>query len=341
LIALDPRWIVTFEPPPAAAAAFDQLHGYMPVGGGELIAITLDEGTTAWRVTLPTRLTPATGDGVVFVAGDTMVTALEQRTGHTLWEMAVGGRIAAPLDWQGSWVFASIDSGELIALGSGDGRVLWRQPIGSTLAAAPSAADDRLFAALADGRLAALDMTTGAVVWTLALNEQVTGMLALNDQLLVGTRANQLHSVSIDRGRVRWTQKAGADIAGTPAVDEDQIYFVAFDNVLRALNRRNGNLRWTRKLPSRPASGPLRVDNVVLVPFATQNIGGYLAATGAESFAIRTGELRGVLFIREGARPTSPRLIVMSREGTLHGYAARFEPTPAALSDLPGNKVGQ
>jgi outer membrane protein assembly factor BamB len=165
-------------------------------------------------------------------------------------------------------------------------------------------------------------------------------MVALDDQLLVGTRANQLHSVSTDRGRRRWTQKAGADIAGAPVADENDIYFVAFDNVLRALNRRNGNLRWTRKLPSRPAAGPLRVDNVILVPFSTQNIVAYLSSTGAESFSIKTGELRGVLFVRESARATSPRLISMSREGALHGYAERFEPPPQALTELPGVKGG-
>jgi outer membrane protein assembly factor BamB len=340
LSALDPRWTVTFDPPPAAAAAFDQSYGYMPIENGELVAIALDDGATAWRVTLPTRQPPATGDGVVFVATDATVTALEQRTGDTLWEAPVGARIVAPLDWQGQWLFASLETGELVALQPGDGRVLWRQPLGSTLAIAPSAADDRLFVALADGRLAALEMTTGTVAWTLALAEPVTGLLALDDQLLVGTRANQLHSVSIDRGRMRWTQKVGADVAGAPAADDDHVYFVAFDNVLRALNRRNGNLKWTRKLPSRPASGPLRVDNVVLVPFSTQNIGAYVAATGAESFSIRTGELRGVLFVRESARATSPRFISMSREGALHGYAARFEPPPAPLGDLPGTKAG-
>ncbi len=339
-MALDPRWTVTFNAPTAAAPAFDQAQAYVPLESGEFFAITLDDGATAWSVALSTRVPPATGDGVVFVANETTITALEQRTGQKLWETSIGGRVAPPLDWQGRWLIASIESGEMIALDVSDGRVLWRQPLGSTLAVAPTSAEDRLFVALTDGRLAALDMSTGTVAWTLPLDQPVTGLLALDEQLLVGSRGNQLHSVSIDRGRVRWTFKVGADVAGAPAADEDHIYFVAFDNILRAHNRRNGNVKWTRKLPSRPASGPIRVDNLVLVPFSTQNIGAYLASTGAEAFSIRTGEMRGPLFLRESARATAPRLIAMSREGVLQGFAARFEPPPQPLSALPGVRVG-
>ena len=339
LVALDPRWTVTFNAAPAAAPAFDQAQAYVPVESGELFAITLDDGAIAWSVALPTKVPPATGDGVVFVAHETAIAALEQRTGQKLWETPIGGRVAPPLDWQGKWLIASIENGEMVALDVSDGRVLWRQPLGSTLAVAPTSAEDRLFVALSDGRLAALDMTTGTVAWTLPLDQAVTGLLALDEQLLVGSRGNQLHSVSIDRGRVRWTFKVGADVAGAPAADDDHIYFVAFDNILRAHNRRTGNVKWTRKLPSRPASGPIRVDNLVLVPFSTQNIGAYLASTGAEAFSIRTGEMRGPLFLREGARVTAPRLIAMSREGVLQGFAARFEPPPAPLTNLPGTKA--
>ena len=174
-----------------------------------------------------------------------------------------------------------------------------------------------------------------------SLNEPVTGILALNDQLVVGTRGNRVYSISLDRGRVRWSQRAGADISGAPVADERLIYFAALDNVLRALDRRSGNLRWSRKLTSRPAAGPLRAGNVVLLPLVTTDIGAFVAATGAESFTIRAaGETGGVPFIRDGARPTAPLLIAMSREGALQGFAPRIEPLPAALGTLPGIKVG-
>ena len=90
-------------------------------------------------------------------------------------------------------------------------------------------------------------------------------------------------------------QRAGADTAGAPVADDKLIYFAALDNMLRALDRRNGNLRWSRSLPSRPAAGPLRTGDVVLVPFVTTDIGAFTATTGAPAFTIRAvGEIGGV-----------------------------------------------
>jgi outer membrane protein assembly factor BamB len=341
ILAFDPRWAMSFDAAPAAASGYDQECAYLPLKDGELLAIGLDDGIVKWRTALTTAFTPATGDGLVFAGTETSITALEQRTGSIVWQVAVDSPLGGPLHWDSGRVMASTASGDLVAIRATDGHVLWRNALGSPLAVAPTASAEHLYVALADGRLAALDLETGVTSWSLALNEPVTGVLALHEQLLVGTRANLLHSLSLDRGRIRWSQKAGADVIGSPVADERSIYFVAFDNVLRALNRGNGNIRWTRNLPSRPSGGPLRADNVVLVPFSTQVIGAYLAATGAEAFTIRaTGEISGAPFLRENVRPTSPRLIAMSREGALQGFAPRVEPPPAPLSALPGIPVG-
>ena len=340
ILALDPRWTLAFDTPPVAPAGFDQEAAYVPLDGGRLLAIDLERGRVRWQIELATVVTPATGDGMVFVSADAHVIAIDQRSGTTLWRTPLPSALAGPVYWDSGWVLASADTGEVIAIRAEDGHVLWRNALGSPLAERPSPAGDRLYVALADHRLAALDLETGAAVWTLALEAEVTGLLALEDQLLVGTRANRLHSISLDRGRIRWTQRAGADVIGAPAADDDSIYFVAFDNVLRALNRGNGNLRWTRNLPSRPSGGALRVDDVVLVPLSAI-IGAFLAQTGAPAFTIRAaGELGGAPFLRDDRRATATRLIAMSREGDLQGFAARFEPPPVALGEFPGTPVG-
>ena len=54
-----------------------------------------------------------------------------------------------------------------------------------------------------------------------------------------------------------WRWKTGADVIGTPAIDAKRVYFVSLDNVLRALDRNSGSVRWQKSLPMRPASGPL------------------------------------------------------------------------------------
>lgn len=341
LVALDPRWTVAFDSSPSAPAGFDQDVAYVPLKGGELVAVELTRGTVAWRAPLATASTPATGDGLVFVATDRLIVALEQRSGVTVWQAPIEGPLATPLYWDTGWLIASTEPGDLVALRAQDGQVLWRQSLGSPLLVPPTPSGDRLYVSLRDGRLAALALDSGGTIWIAALNEAVTGLLALDEQLLVGTRANRLHSLSLDSGRIRWSQRAGADTAGAPVADDERIYFVALDNVLRALDRRSGNLKWSRNLPSRPAGGPLRAGDVVLLPFVTTDIGAFTATTGAPAFTIRAaGELAGVPFIRDTPRQTSPRLIAMSREGSLQGFAPRIEPPAAPLGELPGVKVG-
>jgi outer membrane protein assembly factor BamB len=341
IVALDPRWTVTLTTPSTAAAGFDQQMAYVPLQNGDLMAIELNEGAVQWAVQAPTGFTPATGDGLVFVAGDKLVTALDQPSGDTIWRAPLTAALSGPLYWDGGWVLASTEAGELVAFRAENGEVLWRSALGSPLAVRPSAAGDRLYVALRNSTVAALDAENGTPVWSLALDQPVTGIVALENQLLVGTRANLLHSITLDRGRIDWSQKAGGDVVGAAAADEERIYFVAFDNVLRALNRGNGNLVWRRNLPSRPAGGPLRVDDAVLVPFSTSDIGAYLASTGAPSFTIQAvGELGTAPFLRDNTRLTAPRLIALSREGALQGFAPRIEPPPAPLAELPGVRVG-
>ena len=341
IVALDPRWTAAFESALAAPAGFDQDMAYVPLKSGELVALALDNGAETWRMPLAMTASPATGDGLVFASTDSSITALDQRTGNAVWRVDAGGPLHGPVHWESGWVLASTDAGDLIAIGAEKGQVLWRNALGSPLSAPPTPSGDNLHVALADGRVVAIHADSGATLWTHALNEPVTGMLALRDQLLIGTRANLLHSLSLDRGRERWRQKAGGDVVGAPIADEDRIYFAAFDNMLRALSRRSGNLVWTRKLPSRPSGGAQRVDNVVLVPFTTELIGAYQATTGAEAFTIRpVGTLVGAPFLRENSRATAPRLIAMSREGALQGFAPRFEPPPVPLAALPGTVGG-
>ena len=153
IVALDPRWTVVFDTAPAAAAGFDLELAYVPLKGGELQAIDLNRGVVKWKATLTTALTPATGDGLVFAAGEGLITALEQRSGATIWQTPLEGALATPLYWDTGWLIVSLDSGDLVALRAQDGQIIWRQALGSPLASTPTPAGDHVYLALRDGRL--------------------------------------------------------------------------------------------------------------------------------------------------------------------------------------------
>ena len=334
---LDPRWSIPFETPAAAAAGYDATTAYVPLKGGQLVAVDLDRGTVRWRLDVMTTLTPATGDGLVFTATEAMIEARDAVTGATRWRTPLPGGAAVPLYWDTGWLIASTPNGDLAAFRATDGTLVWRQPLGAPLAAAPAPALDRLFLPLADDRLVAVMLTTGETVWSRKLNSRITGLLALDDQLVFGTVSHFVTSVSLGNGRERWTRRVGGDVSGLPAADAKRIYFAARDNVLRAVDRKSGNLRWSAPLPSRPSGSPLPLPNMVLMPMMSSAIPGFDLELGKPTVTVQAAAEIGLQpFFRYGARQTAVRLVTVSRDGQLQGFAQRFEPVPAPLGDLPG-----
>lgn len=348
-IALDARWATAFEAPPSATPGFDATTAYVPLKGvpnadetlgpGHLVAVDLDRGTVRWRIELTTALTPATGDGLVFTATGESIEARDAATGETKWRAALTGGAAAPLFFDHGWLIASTPTGDLAALRASDGVVVWRKQLGSPLIARPGAALDRLFVPLADSRLVSLVLATGETIWEHRLDSPITGLLALDDQVIYGTTKKKLSSVDLKRGRERWTWDLGGDLAGIPSADEKRIYFASRDNLLRAIDRKSGNLKWKVDLGARPAGGPLTqvLTDALLMPLVSSQIVGFDAVTGTPSVtATAIGEIGLQPYVRRDAGLTQTRLITVSREGQLQGFGRRYEPVPQPLAELVG-----
>jgi outer membrane protein assembly factor BamB len=335
-LALDPRWDVPFESAAAAPPGYDAVTAYVPLKNGVLVAVDLDSGSVRWRRDLTTIFTPETGGGHVFVLGDGRIEAVDSTTGNRVWSATLPGEAAAPLYWDTGWLIASTTSGDLAAFRASDGTLVWRQEVGAPLSARPVPALDRVFIGLADGRIAAAALATGAIEWERQVPGRVTGLRAMPDQLIAGTTEDEVYSFDLRRGRQRWRWRVGGDVTGTPAFDDRLIFFTARDNVMRAVDRGSGNLRWTADLPSRPIAGPVRNAEAVLVPFATEVVA-FDPATGKAVASIpSSGEIGAAPLVRFGVRPTAARLVTISRDGHLQGFGLRYEPRPAPLDALPG-----
>ena len=335
--SFDARWVTAFETPASATPGFDATTAYVPLKGGKLVAVDLNRGTIRWQLDLATAFTPATGEGLVFTVSDQTIEARDAATGETRWQTPLPGGAAAPLYWDTGWLLASTTAGDLAAFRANDGRLVWRRQLGAPLVGTPGPALDRLFLPLADRRLVALQLSDGTTVWERTLPAPVTALLALDDQLVLGTADKKITSVNLSRGRERWTWDLGGDIAGTPAADDKRIYFASRDNMLRAVDRQSGNLRWRAGLSSRPAGGPLRLAEVLLMPLVSNQILGFDPATGKPSVtAAAAGEIGLQPYVRRDARQTLPQLITVSRDGQLQGFGRRFEPVPQPLPELFG-----
>ena len=336
-VSFDARWAASFDTPPAATPGFDATTAYVPLKGGQLVAVDLDRGTVRWRLDVATAFTPATGDGLVFTASDQMIEARDAATGASRWRAPLPGGAAAPLYWDTGWLLASTTAGDLAAFRATDGTLVWRRQLGAPLGSAPGPALDRLFLPLADNRLVAVRLLNGETVWELKLKAPATAVFALQDQLVFGTADKFLISVNLKNGDERWRWRLGGDMAGVPTADDKRIYIASRDNIVRALDRKSGNLKWKADLAARPAGGPLRLNDLLVMPLVSSQIVGFDPESGKPPVtATAAGEIGVQPYVRLGVRQTSPQLITVSRDGQLQGFGRRYEPIPQLLTELPG-----
>jgi len=334
--AMDVRWATSPDQPLSAAPGFDEHTAYVPTRDGAITARDLETGAPRWRAEAATEFPPAVGGGLIYVVVQDGVRALTAATGALHWQRPLTGEVAAPPYWDTGWLILSFAGGDLVAFRAADGELQWRVALGAVADVPPAPALANLYLGLVDGRTVALELATGALVWTRETGH-ATGLKALDEQILVGASPGALWSLDPLSGRVHWRWRTGAAVVAAAAADEHRIYVMAYDHVLRALDRRSGNLRWRRALPHRPAGSPLVVGGTVLVPSFSTELAGYDATTGAPTLSMASSsEVAGSTRFRVGGRVTGTRITAVSTEGQLIAFGPRIEPAPVALAEPPG-----
>ena len=310
--------------------------GFFPLSEGRLAAYNLEHGTLLWVVPAPTALEPAIGDALVFVVESSALVALRQETGATAWRIPFDEPLSAPPVWDNGWLIAVTASGSTLAFRASDGALIWRRDIQGGVRARPSLAADRVYLPAAGGRVIALAVDTGAVVWERRIGGEANEILPYEDRLYVGSTDNYLYSILAGTGEIAWRWSTGGDVIGRPDVDARSVYFVSFDNVLRALNRRSGVQRWKRVLPFRPTRGPVRTGDAVIVSGLSRQVLAFAVKDGNPAGDVQgaAGELAAPPFLASDT--AVPTLLLVTRdfaEGTIVRALTRtYEPSAAGLN---------
>ncbi len=260
-----PAWELRLNNPLTAPPALVGRRGYFPIEGDRLAAYDIEHGTLLWLVSARVRATPAVGDGLVFVIEPERLTALNAGTGSVAWRVPFAESLAAPLVWHNGWLIGTASEGHVLAFRARDGGLIWQRQLDGRIRGAAALAGDRLYVPLEDGRLVALRVATGEPLWFRRLGGVASDILALDDQIFVGSRDNYFYNIRASDGFVSWRFETGADIVGLPVVDDRRVYFVSLDNLLRCLDRRTGGQVWKSALPLRPGRGPVVAGDTLIV----------------------------------------------------------------------------
>jgi outer membrane protein assembly factor BamB len=332
LFPLAAGWSVTLPSPPSAEPCYDETQGYVPLRNGQVLAFSLATGETRWTAEVTSNLRPAAGDGLVFLAAGDTIQALSAVDGTSRWRFPSGSRLSAALCWNAGWLVAGTEQGEVIALRARDGQKLWQQTVGAAPHTEPTVAGPTLLLPLGGGRIVALKLETGDTLWEHKVGGVPSEVLALEDRLFVGSTDNLLYCLATGKGRLLWHWRAGGDIVGMPVLDRSRVYFVALDNVLRALDRNRGSLSWTRALSNRPGFGPVQVGGLLLVSGRSPAIHAFWMRDGTPAGDFTApGDLVGPPHLIQGVTELDDTLMILTGDGQLQALrAAVTQPADAA-----------
>ena len=246
-------------------------------GGGYGGGLAIDGG----------RLYGVSGHGGVF--------ALDPNSGKVLWEKNIGIPVRAAPTATGDRVYVITVEGRFLCLSGIDGTELWAtrglpQQASRVMSTSPASNGDLVVVPYPSGDVVALRVIDGTAVWSESLSRTRTTsqMTTLsdeaspaidNDMVISVSHAGRLVATNTETGERVWT----LTVASTqiPCVAGDTVFVVDTTGQLMALDKADGKIRWSKKLPGGTLfAGPVLAGGNLWLASDKGEVLGVNAATG-------------------------------------------------------------
>jgi len=351
LLPVELAWIVTLDGLPTAGGAMDDERIYIPIQGEMIQALTRATGARAWSRGIDSVWPPVLVENMLYVAASDGIHALDPATGEEKWRTSISTEMSAPLTSAGPLLIGIFKNGVVSAFAADDGRMVWTQELGASSHLAPVSDDVHVILALEDSRVLALKLADGSRAWVRSLEGVLNQPSMARDRLFVGTNDNFLYALDTDDGRVAWRWRSGGDVIGISADSKGAAYYASLDNVLRAVNRGNGNQRWIKEIPTRPGLPPLTLgdgvifEEIVVLTGITSEINAFAAKSGADAGKyMPPSDIQGTPLIDPALKPYRVAMVVVTRDGRALGLRPSAmmlaEPMITPFStELPGRRL--
>jgi putative pyrroloquinoline-quinone binding quinoprotein/putative pyrroloquinoline-quinone-binding quinoprotein len=334
-------WTLALNSPLAMPPAYDATNAYFALDGDRIVSYDVISGMQKWIESARPQMEPVAGDDLLFVVEPDKLRALQAGDGGVAWELPFTEKLVARPVWDNGWLVAATAGGSILAFRATDGDLVWSRDIGSPAHARPSLAADRIYIPTQDGRIVALRIDTGATAWERRLGGAADEILAFDDRLFVGTRDNFFSSLMARDGRVDWRWRTGGDVVGLPAADDRHVFFVALDNVMRAMDRKSGAQHWMRPLPMRPTAGPVRAVETLVVAGIGPTLRAYNLSDGTSAGEVPAGaDVTAAPHVFLDPINKLPLLLFVTQDIAKGGASAKlvtrsFDPPITPIAPLP------
>jgi len=334
-------WTIEVQAVPVAPPVYSSNHLFLALQS-VVSARRLSDGVEVWQTPLEVDGPMAASDDRLVVPVKDELRVLDASTGTVVWTDRTGTLTAPPLV-HGAWLFLA--SGEHVTCYRvADGVKVWSYETGS-VEQRPAVEGPRVYVPAADGRVIALELASGKLAWERDVGIKPTEPLVYGGRVFVGAAAKRFCSLKPQTGEEDWCFRVGATVIGRPAADATHVYFVAFDNLLRALDRKSGAFHWKKDLRYRPSAGPLLVGASVAAPGRVARVQVFDAQRGSPTIQLTLASPLATVPLLIEAASGAPTRIAAVTGGlqkvwivTLAGPAPAGPPaiSVAPLTELPG-----
>jgi outer membrane protein assembly factor BamB len=333
-------WQTTLAPPPVQLPAFDERRVYVVMGDGSIRAFDHATGTSLWSTRTSSTVRPAASGRHLAGADGATAWAIDAASGKVAWSRDLGARVSAVRAVTDAGTAMLTEAGDLVLLAWADGREAWRVRLPGAPSAPIAADGDRVYVGFADGRVRALALPDGATVWERRLGGSALGLAPIGDRVFTGAADNFLYSLKARDGGTAWRWRTGGDVVAPAVADDRRVYFTSLDAMLRAMDRRHGDLRWQRPLAARAVGGPAMAGTTVVVAGVSPELRAFRTNDGG---LIATAPLPGRPLHGPYVAPAGPaapmRLVVLTAGGHLLALGQTVEPMLVPLEGIPGRKL--
>ena len=333
---------------------------YVPIQPEKLVALNRRTGAKVWTRDIESMWPPVVVGDVLYVAASDEIHAIDTATGDQKWRVPYERPMAAPLALAGirdpgsgirkDILIGTFEKGLAIAFTTDDGRMLWMRELGAASHFRPAIDGVRAVFAVDDSRAVALRLADGRVEWEQKLDGMLNQPSFARDRIFIGSNTNFLFALDNENGRIAWKWKTGGDVIGTAVDSKGGAYYASLDNVVRAVNRSNGNQRWIKEIPTRPLLPPqtfgdgMKYEEIVVLTGVTSEIDAFAAKNGAAAgMYMPPSDLQGGPLIDPDLRPYQVAMVVITRDGRAIGLKPSAmllqEPMNGPFAELPGRNL--
>ncbi len=216
---------------------------------GNLYSIDMNDGKINWQVKtggpLLFKSAPAvSGDRIFIATGFGLVEAYDLK-GKKIWENNIDEAIYNSMLIVKNSLIIATDALKLYSLDRDDGDENWSTPIEEkVITLAPLVHKDILYFGCYSGRFYAITVKKGKILWTFKAGGAVYSTpVAISNNIYFGSEDGYVYSLEDKTGKVSWQYKSPYPLLGSPIHAFDSL-FITTDRSIISLNPASGSVIW-------------------------------------------------------------------------------------------------